>query len=341
MHVLLPADQLLPPACPACGAPGMHPRPVVRPLSLPRRAPLTAHYCDLCAERLARRTTLAHGLLAAGLLFELSCVTALTLHWGTHRVFSQALIAVACGAALAALWIFFGPPPVDHFGLVEDGETREGRRFVATSPRFASELVAVVPGGRRLNESNSGPRRRWGIWSTMQLLGLLPLLGGLLWLSSLQFFGGVRLRVLSADPSRLVLLVDGRQVASVLGTRYEDPEAGQFVRVLGGRRELRLLKSDGTEVTRQVATLWPGRSYVVGQLPAGRCLFVETRSYGAMGSDHTLAASTDSAPLWEFDAPIDSWFQPLPPEGRQEISGLRGSGGKRTALRLLSCSTMR
>ncbi len=359
MRIALPVQQLLPALCPVCGAPGVVPRAVPRGLA-GFLAPVvgeetTAHYCDSCDARLNRRATISYGILAALLIVQLSGATALPLALGTQYLAIQLLLTMGSGILLGTLWLAIGPPTSRHFGVAETARDAQHRELSVNAAGLAQSLLQVRGAVLR---TEPAPRNHWSqrLWSENFLsphhaLGVLPLLLGILWVGGLQMWGDARARVLHAGDSELIVLVDGRRVATVESTHFEDPAAGRFVRLLGGRRQFTLLHKDGTPLSQMVVTIWPGRDYVVGSLPSNHCLYVETRQYGAVGQGHDWQLVRDTAPIWELPGPIDSWFQPLPSTGgpspspgtpgKPQQPALFATGGTRTALRLLSCNAIR
>ena len=91
------------------------------------------------------------------------------------------------------------------------------------------------------------------------------------------------------------------------------------------------------EATR---TLWPGRTYIVGQIPPGQCLFWERREYGKEARASILFPIGGQGPVWELREQVDSWFVPLggsTTEQLAEIEDWQTRGGLRRAIRLLPC----
>jgi len=115
-------------------------------------------------------------------------------------------------------------------------------------------------------------------------------------------------------------------------TDLEHPHAARAITTLAGRRTLTLVSDAGEPMVEVVETLWPGRDYLFGTLPEGKCLFLERQEYGDAGAEHSLIPVAGSGPLWELPAAVDVWFVEL-----RERPSLPTSGGVRTAVRLLPC----
>ncbi len=295
---------------------------------------LDAHYCDICADDQSATQTKYLAWFAATGLVVLGVTTAMALSLGKRDLPFQIAVVVVTGAVLplalkiARLWRPIAPPI-----LVE---SRDGAgTLVAKTEVFAKALRAH--GFEELPEASPQaspfPRRHK---TTLSLIGI-----GLLWLFLIQSLGGANVRVFVSGKEKAFLLVDTRHTGKVAPTNAEDPRAGQALRILGGRRSLRLISESGEELAQATRTIWPGRTYIVGQLPQGECLFWERRKYGKEGSRSLLFPLPGEGPVWELRDSVDSWFIPLD-EGRaqsnpSDTDDWETSGGVRRAIRLLPC----
>jgi hypothetical protein len=112
------------------------------------------------------------------------------------------------------------------------------------------------------------------------------------------------------------------------------------VRVLGGRRRLEIISESGALLGGATMTIWPGRTYIVGQLPEDQCLFWEQRTYGTGAERSLVFPLGGDGPVWELKDQVDSWFVPLESPGTKpdvESDPWETRGGIRRAVRLLPC----
>jgi len=311
-------SRLLPPICPACLDVG------VRPLDVPSRQPgsdpgVTAYYCDDCADRLEQRATRLMARRASQGVLGIGAATSAALVLGGARVPLQVLLTLL--AATFPLVIAAWPGAVQaQPALLHLASDAVRHHWLARRKDFLQRLGADVA-----IEHAPVPRRRI-IWD------LLPALAALAWLSTLHWFGRAELRVLHSGDQDAVVLIDHRRRQTIAPTRTEHAYAAHAVSTLAGRRTLGIVGEEGTLLVDVTATLWPGRDYVLGTLPAGRCLFLERQEYGEEGSARDLVALPGAGPLWELPVNVDQWFAPLSPR-----PSLPTSGGIRTAVRLLPC----
>lgn len=335
---LLPEGALLPIQCPLCGAEGTRPLPVPTPHA-GGEPHLDAYYCDLCAEEEQKRTTRKIAVLGAAGLLTLASVTALALSLGSRGLGWQVALGALVGLSLPEILIRTGlwPPsrlPLE-FGTRQEaqGSAPTGHLLYVEGRKFRAALTA---GGAPPCDIEAPPQKK-------EPRGVLLLsFGGLAlaWLVLIHSLGGATVRVVLGGTETSTLLIDNRHSGEVQPANAEDPRAGRFAHVLGGRRHLQLQSEKGEILADQSVTVWPGRTYIVGHLPKGQCLFWEKRTYGPEKSGTFLFPLSGSGPIWELKERVDSWFLPLG-EGSADsptaTDEWETSGGERRAVRLLPC----
>ncbi len=346
----LAPSALVPPLCPSCGAPGLHPLPIRKADDQNRLPPLEAHYCDLCAQSLESETTRRLASTLAASIIAVAFATALTFYWGLRFPLIQWLLVIAVSAGIPwlaqqlSVWQI-ALPAVEELdrGSIANGE----RTLLARNEVFAQ---ALLDAGMQLNHEEVPPdnslsgkfRKRWPIWLVLSL--------GVAWWGLLHFLGVAQVRVIYGGERSATFLIDDRHSGELSATYSEDPEAGRILQVLGGRRKFALMSSQGALVAEEKTTIWPGGTYIVAVLPTGMCLFSETMSYGQKGSGSLLVPLSGQGPVWEVEGQVDSWFQPLAsPRTAATNDSESGevassadvekslSGGSRRAIRLLAC----
>lgn len=363
LHTLDPAT-LLPPICPLCGAPGLHPLPIRKTDEKNPLPFLEAHYCDLCAESIEDNTTRRLASTLAAGIAAVAFATALTFYFGLRYPLIQwFLVALVAGALplLSEKWGIWRPAPqaVEELG---DGKHPRGERTLRVQHEaFACALSEAGMPGRHaeLPERDTLSRKFQQKWP----IGLVLTLG-LLWWGLLHFFGVAQVRVIYGGERSATLLIDDRHSGELRATYSEDPEAGRILQVLGGRRKFALISSQGALLAEEMRILWPGGAYIVAVLPTGMCLFSETMSYGQAGAENLFVPLPGPGPIWEVEGRVDSWFEPLAP-AKSEVGSSIGSeadsmhqaaaapraaavpaaeevehslsGGSRRAIRLLPC----
>lgn len=327
----LAPSQLLPAICPACGAPGTRPHTLKVSGGDSPQVELDAYYCDLCADERDTRTTRHVAWLGAFSLLVLGATTAAALALGTRSLALQVAVPLVLGGLVPALLLRSGLVP-RVIESVELGTDAGGLLLHVSSKNFRRALsehgLPYAPG---VFEPRVPLRRRPPV-----VLALV----GCAWLATLHSLGGAEVRVFVSGREKAVLLVDTRHFGQVAPTNAEDPRAGESVRVLGGRRHLELISESGVPLGGATITLWPGRTYIVGQIPPDQCLFWERREYGSASDKSLLYPLAGDGPVWELREQVDSWFIPLESTGtdqEDEAAKWETRGGIRRAVRLLPC----
>ncbi len=315
----LPPGATLPLACPACLAPGT--REVVVPGGSESDPRLVAHYCDSCGAELDRATTRSLALLFAASALGVFAASACAFAFGARHLPWQLASSAAAAACIPVALLLCRKWPEAPHALVRAGAADQ---YLAAQRSYAR--LSAVP----LAVDRAPPELR------RRLPLALPLLVALAWSLGIQYAARADVWIVQSEQD-LTLLIDDAVVGSVPASLEETPEAGRREVVLGGHRRLTLVDTSGALRAEASASLFPGRSYLFGQTPAGRCFFVEQRAYGR-ASKETRGSSSFTGlegpgPLWELPVPIDFWFVPPPPPGPALTSG-----GRQTALRLLPCS---
>lgn len=329
----LAPGKLLPAICPACGALGTRPQSLKVSGAPFTSAELDAHYCDICADDRNAKTTRHLAWLGACTLLVLAGTTAAALALGTRELVFQVAVPLALGgltpAALrrAKLWNEPKDPlelQTDPSGVILLTRSRQFRRSLREHgfQELEGRDPVLVP------------------FLTKHQTPLALAVIGLCWLSLLHSLGGAEVRVFVSGRENAVLLVDTRHFGKISPTNAEDPRAGGSVRVLGGRRHLELISESGVLLGGATKTIWPGRTYIVGQLPPSECLFWEWREYGEGAQPSILFPVGGEGPVWELREQVDSWFVPLESpftEQESETVDWQTRGGVRRAIRLLPC----
>ncbi len=323
-------DQLLPAVCPLCSALGVKPRSLRKANA--KTSSLVAHYCEVCNEHIDRETTRFIALVSGLLLGCLSLATASALYFGARQVGLQFLVVAGFALVLTQgsgkLFRDLLSPGSTHGVWETDDE--QGRAVVCLASQYSE--VLTEHGIPFLKFTSEKPP------SLISRISLALILVGTLWLGALQAFSAARVRVLMSGSEPAYLLVDDRKADRILPKNSEGPGLGKSIRVLGGRRSLGLVTESGAVLASETLTLWPGSTYIVGYLPAGRCLFWEVRQYGE-NPGRFLMPIAGNGPVWRLDDQVDSWFVPLAETGPEDQApDFQGSGGVRRALRLLGCS---
>jgi hypothetical protein len=342
----LASDTLVPPVCPVCGAPGLHSRPIPGQVGGEKFAPLQAHYCDLCAQSLENDSTRRLANALAATIIAVAFATALTFFLGLRLSFIQWWSVLLVSVCLPLLGKRYGawrvtPEAVEE--VLGEGQKDGQRTLLVKNDAFARALSEAALPAIGTTEAphvtlSEKFQQRWPIW-------LVPTLA-LSWWTLLHVSGVAQVRVLYGGERSATLLIDGRHSGVVSAAHSEDPESGGLHQVLGGRRTFALVSSEGELLAERSETLWPGRTYIVGVLPPGSCLFSETLDYGKEGEGNLFVPLEGSGPLWEVKGRVDSWFQALAPRGQRsddepdhgvETAEQSLSGGTRRAIRLLPC----
>lgn len=320
----LASDQLLPAVCPACLAPGV--RGVRAPWldgALERNAPrkLEALYCEICALAIERRRTEALGALLSGIVLSATLTLASVLAFGALGTTLTLLLGVLVGAlpVLAVRGHHALALPVHALHVSRVGN--EGALELVLRERRYAALI-----GERRSYEGPAPRQP-------AFVPLVPGIVGAALLGLAELSLGATVRVIAPGAGRHTLLVDGRKLREVEPVRREFAGAGDPTRIMAGRRHFSLITARGEVLLDETRAVWPKETFVLGQPTAGLCLFVETRLYGEAGPGHTLVPWSRTSSAEPTPAPIDQWFSPLPEE-----PALETTGGKRSALRLLSCN---
>jgi hypothetical protein len=318
-------NRLLPAVCPACLAPGV--RALEVPSSGGAESVRTAYYCERCAELLDRRATLIVARLGAAALLGIGTATSLALALGGVRLGLQIVLTLLASLLPLVVRALTLRAPVGPALFHADGPASQSV-WIAERRDFLDLLEAQTT-------RMPGPLVRPGFARE-----LAPVLAALLWLSALHWLGRADLRVIQSGTSEAVVLIDERRRSTIAPAHGEHPHAARAVSTLAGRRRLGIVSERGEPLVDVVATLWPGRHYVLGHLPLGQCLFLERQEYGKTGAAHDLAQVRGQGPLWELPVTVDLWFSPLS-ERPSSRPSLDTSGGVRTAVRLLPCSGAR
>lgn len=329
----LSSDQLLPAVCPSCLAPGV--RGVRAPWldggswsgsALGRSAPraLEALYCEICAAAIERRRTQALGALLSGIVLSATLTLASVLASGALGTLGTLLSGTLVGALPLLLvrghHLLLGPAHALYIARVGDAGALE---LVLTERRYAALI------GERRNHDGHAPRQR-------KLVLLLPGVVGAALLGLAELSLGATVRTIAPGTKHHTLLVDGRKLREVEPVRREFAGAGNPTRIMAGRRRFTLISARGEVLLDETRAVWPKDTFLLGEPPAGMCLYVETRLYGESGPGHTLVPWSRGSSAEPTPVAIDQWFSPL--EGE---SALGTSGGTRRALRLLDCAPPR
>jgi len=344
---VVPAGRLLPPCCPACGAPGTHPHA----LSLPRahqsaeEEALQIYLCDLCFEAHTRHHTARLAWLLGAALLGAALATALSFYWGERQLLLQLLLlGVWC-----VLWVRgsralspraipvteVGPPLADE------------RRIHTTSSRFARALreAGLTP----LTDAVSKPQARGfhplaPTFNQLPWLLIAPTLVSFAWWGALHFLAQASIRVVNMGPGPVVLTIDDRRTLTLPAMRFERAELGQRVHVVAGARTLKLTTMAGEVVFEQQVRVLPSETTLLPRLLPQFCIYEEQKDYSTPNQPSRYTKLGKSLEPLLLTAPIDAWFSPL--DESSSTAQLRSptdpvnwlsTQGKRSAVRLLSC----
>ncbi len=339
----LRADELLPPVCPWCGAPGT--TLLSLPLKEQRHRVLDVHACDLCAEAEARRRTIFLARLLSVSLCGAACATALS-YFGGERYEAAQLFVVVLGT------VFLGSIPVSSTPALD----KKLRAFVqppqtsqADAPTGVLLRSTSAPLNRALSEAglaeNSGATLTASVHKAAQAglarewaPKLLPALLATAWWLGLHYVGRATLHLVNMGPAQIVLSVDGRRTLTLPPMRFERAGLGTQVELLAGRRALQILSTTGATLFEETVHLLPGQTAVFPRLNPGYCLYAEELNYGSPAPPRftLLSRGTELVPI---EGQVDSWFVPLnsQPSAEAEPSKWLRPEGRRQAIRLLSC----
>lgn len=327
----IPAEQLLAPVCPHCGAPGT----VGFAVQGNSSAVLIAHRCDLCAGHAARQDTLRFAWLVAASLFGIAAASAVTFIWGERGRTAQVL------GLILGLGILGRIAMVSSKGTARLLETFEGpnahtRWLKSRSPWINGAL-------RQMGWNETGaPTGHADGFSWQSALWGLPALVALSWWLGLHSLAQASIHVVNMGPGPVTVLIDDRRTATIPATRFEQPGVGYHGTSIAGERSFRLLTSSGDVVYEGSWRLLPGQTLLITRLLPGTCVLQEQRDYSAPGGASRWSLLSTASQALVVDTPVDSWFTPLSnsPKGSapMDAPGSAGTGTKlRTAVRLLPC----
>jgi len=285
---------------------------------------LAVPYCGRCRERASLSGTRALSTALASWLLAGTFAAGAPLLWPW---------AAAAVVTLAAVLVSATPWAVDRWVLPRlFPRAAAGRAVFRTirgelacrRPAFAERIAALNPGARLRAVRRSEPLGPGAVTGPIVALIAGP---------ALHWLHHPLVRVLDLMPDPIVVEVDGRRVAEVVGSSREDPAAGVELRLPAGRRRIVTRTRRGEVATNEVL-LRSGRLHLFAPGPHEQCFWLETTSYGRLGSAavERVVLPPDQR-FWVLPAAVDAWFVENPPgpgEGRS-------SGGQRTALRQGRC----
>lgn len=285
---------------------------------------LAVPHCSHCLERASLSRTRALSTALASLLLAGTVAAGAPLLWPWASAVTVTFAAVLASAT---------PWGVDRWVLPRLFPRAAAGRAVFRTAR--GELACRRPGfAERIRALNPGTRlravRRGEPLGPGAITGpLLALVAG----PALHWLHHPLVRVLDLMPEPIVVEVDGRRVAEVVGSSREDPAAGVELRLPAGRRRI-VTRNRRGEVAADEVLVRSGRLHLFAPGPHEQCFWLETTSYGRLGS--AAVERTVLPPdrrFWVLPTAVDTWFAENPPgpgEGRS-------SGGRRTALRQGRC----
>lgn len=321
---LSPEGAVLPGLCACCGGTADSSRVEVRESD---GASVIVPYCSDCQHHASGVSTralavaLASSLLAVTLAAGLPLLGELPAVAYTLIVLAGALLPLAVGA----LWRR-GPAR---------GHRARGRavwwlrtgELVCVNPHFAAEL-SVTSGTGVERRTLSEPVFSAWVW-----------VGVILALVTAPFFYVLyhpRVRVVDLTGRRLVIVLDGRAVASVEPTSAESPAAGVDLRLPSGRHRLEARDSSGRVVSDTTVRIQSGADHLYAPGSDGYCFWLETNGYGRAGSPGpAIRPLRGDRRFWVLPVDVDTWFAPNPAPARADD---RSSGGVLTALRQARCA---
>jgi hypothetical protein len=315
----------LPSICACCGRNASLSR---REIGSTRDACVIVPYCESCATHASRARLLDLGAFFGSTLIAVS--SSILLNLGGLNRWVNLVLSVGLSVLPLALIRRYGLPR--QLGHAARGRAVfvHGRKVVVSSFAFAREMAQqnnVIP---RELKSTAVRMKGWTVVGPVVALILSPTFHYLFW---------PQLRVLNFTDGRLVLFVDGRRIGDVEPTSGESPASGVEFRVPSGRRHLRAVSAEGTQISDIRVTLRSGSRHLFAPAALPSCLYVQRIAYGRTSLSHAFDPRVvETYPLlsedrfWVIAPEIEPWFIPE----RSVQPGLT-TGGLVSLLRMGRC----
>lgn len=316
---------MLPALCLGCGAPGT--RGIELPALSPGKQSRSGYLCDACEEKRRAAATRAFASRMALTVLLVACAAVVLFAYEDSALLRQAWIVMLWGVGATALlevWLARREPGRAFFE--SSRETGEGFLFVPDTEAGRKIARALEP--RRTESVEHAPSRPLSLGSLVPTSAAL----GLFFLA--HFSLDSELIILDAEGDSTIL-VDHRLRGRVESVSGESPTRLSSLRVFSGTRQVTWLGADGRIRFDDKVGIAPGQVVLLAAPPKGKCLFLESQSYGEAGPDHHLL-ELGPGPVHYLEPPPDHWLEPMPPP---EPTATRG--GQMTALRLLPCRSPR
>jgi hypothetical protein len=315
---------VVPEGCACCGAPAARSR---LEQTAERARSLIVPYCERCLRHASARTTRNLAAALSSCLVALTLTLALPLAWpGAPLVLFVSVVAVLSAAPL--VWRRFWPrrPATGHTALERAAWWLPDGSLACTQPEWAGEL-ARRSGGQVRAARSAEPR--FAAWLPAGVVVAL-VAGPAGW-----FLHHPLVRVLNLTGSRIVLFVDGRQLATMDPTSSENPAAGIEVRIPSGERRLVTRTTEGATLAEANARLTAGAHHLWAPGSEGYCFWLEETRYGkaTREPDHVEPLS-GAGRFWTLPSRVDTWFSANPPPLGPDQ---RSTGGVLVALRQSRC----
>lgn len=262
---------------------------------------ISVPYCDACTRIFERREMARLGVYLAALLLAVSGCMFLPL---------QAWLSPSAAVILAGL-LAGGPWWFAEVWAIQQRRGLRGGRAVAltedailtSNPRYAAMIGQATTQSVETLPVRWRPKRRW-----LALVTLLPCF--ITW--QLHDVFHCETRIVNLTDDDLDIVVDGHSLGFVKASMQEHPLAGTLVRIASGKRHIRALRRDGTQVDEDWVRLAAGQSYFYAPAhPSSVCFWIER---AALGRGPTAAVARELLPghlnFWEMPIAIDTWFMP-------------------------------
>jgi hypothetical protein len=200
-------------------------------------------------------------------------------------------------------------------------------RLFCTNVTWAAELARLNGTDAELCVTRRSPLSAW-------LVSGVVLSAALAWFFFWLYHPLVR--VLNLTENRFEVWVDGRMLAGLDPTSAETPRAGAELYLPAGRRNIKVLSTEGENVSSLSVRLETGRAHLFAPGAQEHCFWLEIQSYGRDAQVRPEYFPLEGeARFWVLEMRIDNWFSENPPASGPSS---RLSGGTATALRQAACS---
>jgi hypothetical protein len=321
---LSPEGVALPGHCACCGGTADSSRVELRERD---GASIIVPYCSDCQRHASAVSTRALAVALASSLLAVTLAAGLPLLGELPAVAYTLIVLAGALLPLAAGVLWRRRPARGHRALGRAVWWLGTGELACVNPHFAAELA--VTSGVALDRRTLGePVLSAWVW-----------VGVILALVTAPFFYVLYhplVRVVDLTGRRLVVLLDGRAVASVDPTSAESPAAGVELRLPSGHHRLQARDPNGRILSDTTVRIESGAQHLYAPGSDGYCFWLETTGYGRAGPPGPAIRPLSGARrFWVLPVDVDTWFAPNPAPARGDD---RSSGGVLTALRQARCA---